>query len=255
MKSPAREAQPLTDEQIDALMPEPCDSLAQDDGFNVIGEQDVWDRAQVRSIVRAALSTRPAPVAPTEPVWPEPAAHRVMAFGRTQHLVVRADVAAEIAEKQQSNAREAGLDSKACVEELFTANQVRAMLAHPAPSAAPAQPTEPVLGYGPLWPHGDRSRGDLPPDDDGSAPPAAQPVVPAIPADVLKAAQEFVANGYLGPLAWAKKVFDWVAAAPSAAIVDAKKPLGDAFGPGDPVASLPTPPIAAADVRSGECES
>lgn len=31
------------------------------------------------------------------------------------------------------------------------------------------------------------------------------------PADVLKAAQEFVGNDYRGPLPWARKVFDWVA--------------------------------------------
>jgi hypothetical protein len=56
---------------------------------------------------------------------PEPAAHRVMAYGRTQHLVVREDVAQEIADKQRANALEAGIDSKACVETLFTADQMR----------------------------------------------------------------------------------------------------------------------------------
>ena len=33
---------------------------------------------------------------------------------------------------------------------------------------------------------------------------------PAIPADVLKAAISFQKDGYRGPLAWARKVFDWV---------------------------------------------
>ena len=77
-------------------------------------------------------------------------------------------------------------------------------------------------------------------------PPAVQPVVPA---DVVKIAQTFVANGYLGPLHWAAQVFDWVAAAPSAALVaQPEQPLGDAAsGPGslslrsdDPYRSTPT---------------
>lgn len=54
------------------------------------------------------------------------------------------------------------------------------------------------------------------------AAPAVQPE-PVVPPDVLKAAQDFVANGYRGPLPWAKKVFDWVAAAP--AVQPAPEPL------------------------------
>lgn len=164
MKSPAGEAKPLTDEQIDALMPEPCDSIAEADGFNVIGAQDVWTRDQVRAVFRAALATYPAPSA-----------------------------------------------------------------------SAPAQPTEParegVLGTCKVC------NGDPPfipcayPWEKPAGCPRlkAAPAQPVVPTDVVKIAQAFVANGYRGPLHWAAQVFDWVAAAPSAALVaQPEQPLGDA---------------------------
>ena len=54
----------LTDEQIDALMPAPS-KLLPPHGFNYVGFVYAYTAEQVRSIVRAALSTHPsAPVAP-----------------------------------------------------------------------------------------------------------------------------------------------------------------------------------------------
>lgn len=55
----------------------------------------------------------------------------------------------------------------------------------------------------------------------------AEPV--AIPADVAQAAKSMRENDYRGPLAWARKVIDWVAdyAAPTQPEKDERKPLSD----------------------------
>jgi hypothetical protein len=46
-----------------------------------------------------------------------------------------------------------------------------------------------------------------------SGEPAETQAALDVPADVLKYARAFIADGYRGPYAWAKRVFDWVAAA------------------------------------------
>lgn len=64
-------------------------------------------------------------------------------------------------------------------------------------------------------------------------------------------------NNYFGPLYTnAESSSMWTAWQARAVLASAPHPLsntlGDASGPGDPVASLPTPPIAAGEVRSVE---
>lgn len=108
------------------------------------------------------------------------------------------------------------------IRELYTTDEIRARIASNDYSA------EILLQHAMV--HIDRLE---------AVPHTPAPVVqPVVPPDVLKAAQSFVANDYRGPLAWAKKVFDWVVAVPVVEVQpeQPENPLGDASGPGCPLA-------------------
>jgi hypothetical protein len=129
--------------------------------------------------------------------------------------------------------RDSGVDLAWC------AWQARAALAtHPAP-VAPAAPAQPVVPAG--WRIA-RTLGKsivvCAPDGSWCLVEKGEKEPRLLPTELLYALAEAM-----------------LAAAPSAALVDAKQPeqpLGDASGPGDPVASLPTPPIAAGGGRSDQ---